>query len=153
MASGAEDYHLTVSRNMLSALDLSVEKLLLVASGMGDVVTATNLSVEKLLEVVTELKTHTEKLTILIAYGEEDWSGSWAYPTWVLVSDINVKRNMLRLTISGDTAAYSRDAGSTVGGYIAGGNSVVFHSSSGVWLRGQIAGYSGGFVAHEEWAT
>ncbi len=153
MASGAEDYHLTVSRNMLSALDLSVEKLLLVASGMTDVVTATELSITKLLEIITELQVHTEKLTIMIAYGEEDWGGNYGWPSWVIVSDTNVNRNMLRVTISGNQAAYSRDGGSTIAGYINDGSSAVFNSSPGVWLWGQTSGWHGTFAAHEEWAT
>ena len=153
MASGAEDYHLTVSRNMLSALDLSVEKLLLVASGMTDVVTATELSITKLLEIITELQVHTEKLTIMIAYGEEDWGGNYHWAPWSLVSDTNVKRNMLRVTISGDMAAYSRDGGYTTDGYINDGSSAVFNSSPGVWITGAQSGYNGAFTAHEEWAT
>lgn len=132
MSTGAEDYHLTVSRNMLSALELSVEKLL---------------------EVITELQTHTEKLTQMIEYGEEDWSGT-AYPdSWQLVSDVNVKRNMLLLTNTSDNYSmkYSRDGGTTEGGRITKGSSATFHSSAGVWVR-SVSGQPT-WDAHEEWAT
>lgn len=93
-----------------------------------------------------------EDTTSMVAYGEEDWDGYTTAGLWVLVSDVNDRRNMLLVkNLSDQTYNYSRDGGSTVEGSIAPDSEVVFYSSAGVWLWcGQSGKY---WTAHEEWAT
>ena len=101
---------------------------------------------------IDELVGVHEDTTKIVAYGEEDWTGTGgeAAQCTVLVSDVNVKRNMLKLTNTSAMAIrYARTAGGDYEGIILAGNSATFHSSAGVW----VSEGSNSWSAHEEWAT
>ncbi len=92
-----------------------------------------------------------EDTSAFVAYGEEDWSGSAGDGfNQVLLSDINVKRNMLKIdNLGGGTITYSRIYSGVDEGQILSGSSATFHDAAGIWLG--LGGIN--YNAHEEWAT
>ena len=175
MASGSEDYWMTKSRfvgtildniftglgtgsdllDALDALDGTMDgKLTLselntssVKTNLDTVITKLTTTVSNLVTSVTKLTAINTDTTAMIDFAQDDFSGSYFTGAWYLVSAINLKRNVLSVTVQ-TTAYYSRD-GSTSSGTISG--TANFNDTPGVWLKG-VSG-SGNWDAHEEWAT
>lgn len=157
MSTGSPDYWPSIYglyelADKLDSLDGTMDGRLTLSELNGsNVVTQLEAAVSELVDTVAELVGVHSDTTAMIDYSQADTSGS-AYGAWVLVSDINLKRNVLLLTITGGyTMNYSRDGGSTTAGTIASQGSAQFHSSAGIWVQ-CTSGWNA-FTAHEEWAT
>lgn len=138
---GTMDGRLTVAQ--LNASDVK-DELTAIVQNLDGTIGTLKASIDELVGV------HTDT-TAMVNFAEQDWGGSYGSDTWTLVSDINVRRNLLEVTVS-QAAYYSRDNGATTAGTIQASGTGVFHDSAGVWLQKTSAG-SGNFEAHEEWAT
>ena len=178
MASGAKDYWQSSEQAMIGLLE-SIESGLLTGSDLlnqldaldgtmdgrldltelnssnvvvelQNVVSGLNDSIDELVLAVAQLVgVHTDT-TSMVAFSSESWGGSFG-KVWTLIADVNVRRNMLRITLGASPGSfYSRD-GSTNHGSLNVSGDTIFYDPAGVW--GYAKNSTCVFTAYEEWAT
>jgi len=132
-------------------LDLSELNSSTVVTNLSTLITRLDTQITKLTSSVTQLTGIHSDTTDLLAFGEEDTSGRAYDDTWYLISGVNAKRNMLKITLGAEGGCtYSRD-GSSSAGTIGSGSEATFYDSPGVWLKSILSDNS--WLAHEETAT